>query len=142
MMDSLLVEDHHKIISIHAKWDGRKVYGKISTNAILTFNFFLIGPRAIWVLLVRLRPWRSFWEGFQLAWVLSWDEIQDVVRLKCGVGLPSAAWRYQYICVSYRMGYYYFIFNKVEKDEYSSEIKYQLYLWFTEFYWQKLKLIW
>ena len=43
MMDSLLVEDHHKILSIHAKGDQREVYGKISTNAILTFNLFLMG---------------------------------------------------------------------------------------------------
>lgn len=47
MMDSLLVEDHHKIISIHAEGDQREVYGQISTNAILTFGFFLIGVRAV-----------------------------------------------------------------------------------------------
>lgn len=63
--------------SMQSEIRGR-VYEKISTNAILTFSFFLIGVRAIWFHLLRLSPPRSF-----LALVvLSWDQTQDVVRLK------------------------------------------------------------
>lgn len=55
MMDSLLVEDHHKIISIHAKWDQGEIYGKIWTNVTLVFSFFLMGLWALWFL------WWDYW---------------------------------------------------------------------------------
>lgn len=95
MMDSLLAEDHHKIISIHPKWDQREVYGKISTNAILTFNFFFDRNKSNSVSLVRLSPWKKinnfFLEGFHLCGMKRWKKGWGSKVVKCGAALPSAA---------------------------------------------------
>ena len=44
-----------------------EVYGKISTNAILTFNFFFDRSKSSVISLVRLSPWKSFREGCVLS---------------------------------------------------------------------------